>query len=383
MKSAARSQLRLSDIDYSPDVQIRIRPVGTTFVADCFVRQDFTSVPIELTLDDAGALAKSIHDAIDKAKDSFADTGDPVALRAKLHDLAEAGYTAFSNIFKPQSSAQFLKLLGKLEEKRKSLLIQITAKEFSVPWDLIYPRPLDAKPSYEQFWGMRHMVSRNVEPDYRDGAAPGHVISTDRPSIGLLTDLSIDAVEDYELPFFQRNQRAERIRLHHLKKELDENRWLEEFTAVRRFLNRSYDILHMACHADCSGDGVCTFTITRNFKVGLNRLAAHNCWVQGNPMVFLNACRTSNFAPKHLLTFARYFLEGGARGVIATECKVPDGAFAAEFAERVYTSFLKGMPLGRSLLEARQYYLARANPLGLIYSLYGPPSVRLSRRQKS
>ena len=49
MKQAARSHLRLSEIDYSPDVQVRIRPSGTTFVADCFVGQDFTSVPIELT----------------------------------------------------------------------------------------------------------------------------------------------------------------------------------------------------------------------------------------------------------------------------------------------------------------------------------------------
>ena len=381
MKTVARSQLRLSDIDYSPDVQIRIRPAGTTFVADCFVGQYFTSVPIDLTLDDVGALAKGIHDAIDKAKDNFADTGDAAALKTELHDLAEAGYTAFSNIFKPQLSTEFLELLRKREKDRKSLLIQITAKEFSVPWDLIYPRPLDATPSYEEFWGMRHIVCRNVEPSYRDGAAPGHVIPTDRPIVGLLTDLTLDAVEDYELPFFLRQQRDEHIRLHHLKKELNTDRWEEEFTAVRKFLNRSYHILHLACHADCSNDGVCTFTITRNFEVGLKGLAARNCWVQGNPVVFLNACRTSNMAPKYLLNFARYFLESGARGVIATECKVPDGAFAAEFAKRVYTSFLKGEQLGLSLLAARRYYLERANPLGLMYSLYGPPSVRIQRKQ--
>jgi hypothetical protein len=379
MKQAARSHLRLSEIDYSPDVQVRIRPSGTTFVADCFVGQDFTSVPIELTLDDAGALAKGMHDAIDKAKDNFADKGDVAALKMELHDLAEAGYTAFLNIFKPQLSAQFLKLLRKSEMERKKLLIQITAKEFSVPWDLIYPRPLDDKPSYEEFWGMRHIVCRNVEPNFRDGAAPGHVIPTNKPIVGLLTDLTLEAVEDYELPFFHQEQRDEHIRLYHLKRELDADRWQEEFAAVRKFLNRSYHILHLACHADCGEDGLCTFKITRNFEVGLKTLEAYNCWVQGNPVVFLNACRTSNLAPKYLLNFARYFLESGARGVIATECEVPDGAFAAEFAKRVYKSFLNGEPLGQSLLAARQYFLERANPLGLMYSLYGPPSVRLER----
>jgi hypothetical protein len=379
MKRAAQSHLRLSDIDYSPDVQIRIRPAGTTFLADCFVGQDVTTVPIDLTLDDAAALAKGIQCAIDDAKDSFVDTGDVAALKEELHDLAEAGYAAFQNIFRPQLSAQFLSLLRKREQEREKLLIQITAKEFSVPWDLIYPKPLSAKLSYKEFWGMRHIVFRNVEPNIRDGAAPGHVIPTSRPIVGLLTDLGLPAVEDYELPFFQQEQRDERIRLYHLKRELDAGRWHEEFAAVRRFLNRSYHILHLACHADCDGDGQCTFTITRNFEVGLKRLEAYNCWVQGNPVVFLNACRTSNLAPKHLLNFARYFLESGARGVIATECKVPDGAFAADFAKHIYKAFLNGEPLGQSLLSARQYYLERANPLGLMYSLYGPPSVRFER----
>src|ERR1039457_1411862 len=104
----------------------------------------------------------------------------------ELPGVAEAGYPPSRNKLKPQLSAQFLKLLRKSEMERKKLLIQITAKEFSVPWDLIYPRTLHDQPSYEEFWGMRRIVCRNVEPNFREGAARGPVIPTNTPTAGFL-----------------------------------------------------------------------------------------------------------------------------------------------------------------------------------------------------
>jgi len=69
----------------------------------------------------------------------------------------------------------------------------------------------------------------------------------------------------------------------------------------------------------------------------------------------------------------------GCGAVVATECAVPD-AFAAEFAEQLYTHLLAGEQLGESLLATRRYFLEKYhNPSGLLYSMYAPPSIRLAQ----
>lgn len=79
--------------------------------------------------------------------------------------------------------------------------------------------------------------------------------------------------------------------------------------------------------------------------------------------------------------FAGSFPGLGARGVVATECKVPDD-FAAEFVEKLYEHLLNGEPLGESLLASRRFFLTeRGNPSGLLYSMYASPPFRLARRE--
>ena len=81
--------------------------------------------------------------------------------------------------------------------------------------------------------------------------------------------------------------------------------------------------------------------------------------------------------------FVKSFLEYGARGVIATECAVPD-TFAADFSRKFYEHFLeKKQPLGESLLATRQHFLRKEkNPSGLLYSMYAPPDIQLVKRQE-
>jgi CHAT domain-containing protein len=100
--------------------------------------------------------------------------------------------------------------------------------------------------------------------------------------------------------------------------------------------------------------------------------------VNGHPLVVLNACETGNLNPLYTANFAAAFLKYGALGVVATECAVPD-AFAADFAQQLYTHLLAGEPLGESLLATRRYFLEEYhNPTGLLYSMYAPPSIRLA-----
>lgn len=70
-------------------------------------------------------------------------------------------------------------------------------------------------------------------------------------------------------------------------------------------------------------------------------------------------------------------LRQGVRGVVTTECLVPD-AVAAAFTRLFYPLLLDGEEIGDALLGARKSLLGSpfCNPLGLLYTLYAVPHTR-------
>jgi hypothetical protein len=95
------------------------------------------------------------------------------------------------------------------------------------------------------------------------------------------------------------------------------------------------------------------------------------------PLVFFNACGTSKVTSEGVSSFPGLFLDLHNRGVIGTEVAVPDLA-AAEFAQLFYGHFLSGLPLGDAIYHARITLLhTHYNPVGVLYSTYGNPDLRL------
>ena len=85
--------------------------------------------------------------------------------------------------------------------------------------------------------------------------------------------------------------------------------------------------------------------------------------------------------PRKTSDFVRRFMQSGARGVIATECDVPD-AFAAAFVRPFYDRVLAGERFGRALLATRRHFLDRyRNPVGLLYAAYMSLDTRLARSE--
>jgi hypothetical protein len=67
----------------------------------------------------------------------------------------------------------------------------------------------------------------------------------------------------------------------------------------------------------------------------------------------------------------------GARGVVATEAPIWD-LFAYHFAELFLDKMADGSDVGTAMLATRRTFLEDSkNPLGLLYSYYGNPSVRI------
>jgi hypothetical protein len=96
------------------------------------------------------------------------------------------------------------------------------------------------------------------------------------------------------------------------------------------------------------------------------------------PLIFLNACGASKLTPKGVTSFPKLFLEIGNRGVIGTETNVPD-KLAAAFSQRFYSALIEGKSVGESTYLARRDLLKKNNPLGILYTVYADPDLRVKR----
>ncbi|HEY0404177.1 MAG TPA: CHAT domain-containing protein [Pyrinomonadaceae bacterium] len=93
------------------------------------------------------------------------------------------------------------------------------------------------------------------------------------------------------------------------------------------------------------------------------------------PLVFFNACGTAVSDPMRIGSFPDLLLGIGNRGVIGTECEIPDD-FAASFSEQFYRALLGGRPLGDAIYHAKWQMLERHNnPLGILYTVYADPDM--------
>jgi len=157
-------------------------------------------------------------------------------------------------------------------------------------------------------------------------------------------------------------------------------------------------IQHFSCHCDTSSmrtsdhflhlqsneDEVYHLPIGA-LEAGFARAMRGSSWrmrkVVPLPLVFLNACHTAAHRLDEPTHWASVFLTAGYRGFIGTETGMPDG-FAAEFAKLFYTALLEGLTAGEALQYAKWRMLERRrNPLGLLYTFYGNPDLKVETSQ--
>ena len=132
------------------------------------------------------------------------------------------------------------------------------------------------------------------------------------------------------------------------------------------------EVAHFACHAVADPEcGLGSYLgLADGLQIRLVDLEAEDYLLGGMPVAFLNACGTGCAILRKTSDLVREFMSRGGRGVVATECDVPD-AFASVFIQRVYDQVLKGETFGRALLAARRYFWEEHhNPLGLLYAAY-------------
>lgn len=188
--------------------------------------------------------------------------------------------------------------------------------------------------------------------------------------------------------------------------QLSEQLWNAADDATANAIERGDQIQHFSCHCDTTAkssdtnDPSLSYYLTlahrsdKFFHSSSERRASirelnetfadydQRTQARNYPIVFLNACGTSKLTASGVTSFPKFFmgLEGN-RGVIGSETTIPDD-FAAAFSKRFYLNLIRDSNLGQALFRARWGLLMqRRNPLGILYTLYGNPHLRVRRQR--
>jgi len=140
------------------------------------------------------------------------------------------------------------------------------------------------------------------------------------------------------------------------------------------------DLVHFTCHGyadprpmlQLADDQSLTHSLTPVNLRGLPNLAGS--------VVFANACTSAAVGSflGELRSFGWEFYKKGAAAYIGTLSLVP-AEYAVAFAERFYERLLNGETVGQALHHAKAG-AERESPFWLLYTLYGDPYVRKTRR---
>jgi hypothetical protein len=253
---------------------------------------------------------------------------------------------------------------------------------------MLYSRQKNGDADLNNFWGYRHVIARRVTgaSSVLGRGAVYPVIS--RPAgMLMVVNRKLRQAVDAELPDLEAQAVGRSMRFRPLDQALPRPAGDRVATAqeVVEFLSQTTfddDIVHFACHflADARDPDRSRLELTldgQEIPVRLRDLESYNLRLSSNPLVFLNACSTDARTLLESRNFVEVLMRKGARGVIATECTMPD-TFAAAFAGEFYRRFFSGTAIGEALWETSTYFLTQhQNLLGLAYALYADSRTRI------
>lgn len=297
-------------------------------------------------------------------------------INESLSSLAHLGNYAFREFFSNSGLAAVFTKLSLTE----GASLQIASDSCFFPWEFVYSADPEGPLSFENFWGMKHVISRLVVQNSSLTSSLSPITtSNSKPSIGLIADDQIPDIAVKEIPFFEDLAANNKIGLGRLDVAgLSEKQ--KTISVLRTFLGNSYQVIHIACNMGYDKETPLNSAIalTPSLRLTLSDIEFYSLVLANRPLVVMNTCESGIISPQRAVGFAASFLKHGARGVIATESIVPTGS-AATLTPHLYARLLAGKALGASLLEVRQEMWRTENdPIGLFYSLYAPPSLTLA-----
>lgn len=318
---------------------------------------------------------ESLNDPVDQ------QTFDQVASM-----LAVAGNELFVSLFERDNGPELKAIAGRLRKWASSGegALTISADKFSIPWRLLYTHPIDAGPlrpdganfRTKGFWGYQHILEQFPEkyerPDFRLIAKEGVLAFGAALNEEIDDKLKVACVSSYR----------EFVKAGGLR--LSSAEWTD-VKSVKYGLSKSpfpYQVIYFLCHAEGAGDQYEPNLVPwleiagSQMKPADVRIAVKDRFGGQGPLVFLNACRSGQYATltSHNFSFASEFLNQGAKGFLGTQIQIPAvfaGSFGGIFFEKLMSAQESTKYVGHVLRDATRALWGRRNPLGLVYSLYG------------
>jgi len=362
--------------DFPIHTQIRIQPDGREYTA--YIQTSWAKwhrFRISLKEHDIEELNSGLQQAIERVSACFNTDAigvDKAEYAEALSRLAQKGNFVFKSIFTEGVPRETIRVA-----MQPDAVIQVSSEDFFVPWELLYDGPLGDQVDLSCFWGMRYIISRALIQDARPGDFVSPAIKSSRPRVGLVAHDQLPHVVSHEIPTLKRLRRQKRISLSFLR-PLDNDQHDKGLGEFGSFLGKELQVAHLACHAYARTPPSQSYLlVSDDFPISVEDFRVWEFDIKHKPLVILNACLTGTMNPLYASNWAAVFWERGARGVLATEFRVPDW-FAAAFIEEFYEHLLSGEPIGKGLLASRlRFRVEQSNPLGLAYALYSSPSIRI------
>ncbi|RTM13598.1 MAG: hypothetical protein EKK33_10580 [Bradyrhizobiaceae bacterium] len=239
------------------------------------------------------------------------------------------------------------------------------------------------------FWGFRHIIE--IPPLQQDDPAASATGSATATSVSRWTATSASKPASLLLGYngALATVDAHRTELDGLVKQQHKVSAIWRDTRLRdellKYLREGRDdLVYLFCHArggvadPAISPPALEFQETTTSKpVFINAADFRGVKLAKHPLVFLNGCNTAAFSPDALSPFIRKLVRDcDVAGVIGTEIPVFE-LLAGEMASQFLKRFLDGQQAGQALLASRLNLLARGNPLGLVYTLYGVAELTL------
>jgi hypothetical protein len=245
-----------------------------------------------------------------------------------------------------------------------------------------------------RFWGYRVQIE---VPAHQTRGVAGRPAQGLKTTIAAGTPLRFAAAFNPNLKQVVDHRKHIETRLAALQATLVEAKEPQRATrqdVLELLAQRDLDLVYLYCH----GIGR-TLTAAGSLGPGLDFGKAHDArnpnladlipaaelgrptWAHA-PLVFMNGCSTAGFSPYAPSELVLALVQGRhAAAVVGTEVTVWE-VLAREFALLFFDAFLaRRQNAGAALLAARRALLAKNNPLGLVYTLYGSSNLTLRTTQ--
>lgn len=273
--------------------------------------------------------------------------------------------------------------------------LTITTDDLELPWELMYDESLEESDSEKGlgFLCLQRPIARmpmgrafpRLRPVTRHDKLRFLLIYADPEGNLSAAEREIDKIKSALEPG-SRTYDGDNIEVTTLRREEVTGEKLN-----KALLEADYDVIHFAGHAYFSEEdpGLSGLVLDKKERFLSQKIER---FVEGQPLVFLNACQTGRTAnadaPQSVGEYfwkpaeglASAFLYGGALGCVGSLWPVYDDP-AAEFAIEFYNQALQGQALGEAMRLARRTTRER-HPDSITWAsfvLYGDPTYRLVR----